>query len=268
MSNLHFKNLKAVIFDWAGTIVDCGCQGPVQAFVESFSAYGVQISVPEAREPMGRGKREHVAAIMAMPRVAQAWQSQYGTPPTEADIGLVYAHVEQNMLDVIGRYSDLIPGAMEAVNTMRAHGLRIGSCTGYPRQVAEKMAANAARQGYAPECLVCATDVPHSRPAPDMCLEILQRFNIHSPRCAVKIGDTAADIREGLNAGMWTIGLSLTSNLTGLSLDELERLAPEQREAQSLAAETKLYEAGADFVVPDISGCMNVLKQIEKQSSL
>lgn len=265
MTTLRFKKLQAVIFDWAGTTVDCGCQGPVQAFVESFAAYGIQISVAEAREPMGMGKWEHVAAILAMPRVAREWQKLYDAPPAETDIDLVYAHVEQNMLDVIGRYSAPIPGAIKAVADMRARGLRIGSCTGYPRPVAEKMAACAALDGYSPNCLVCATDVTHSRPAPDMCLEILRRFDIPSARCAVKIGDTAADIQEGSNAGMWTIGISLTGSLTGLSYDELSQMNPQRLKTLRLSAEAKLYEAGADFVVADLSNCLNILGYIEQQ---
>ena len=43
----------------------------------------------------------------------------------------------------------------------------------------------------------------------------------------VKIGDTISDIEEGLNAGMWTIGLTKSGNSLGLSLDETDRLDPE-----------------------------------------
>ena len=261
------SHLRAVVFDWAGTTVDCGCCGPVEAFVRSFAAFGVDTTTAEARAPMGLGKWEHVAAMCAMPRIAALWEKQHGAAPVNADIDKIYAHVEANMLDVVVAYSQPIPGTVEAVAEMRAQGLRIGSCTGYPRSVAEKMAVIAAAAGYAPDCLVAATDVEHSRPAPDMCYRILASFGITEPWRAVKIGDTTPDILEGKRAGMWTIGISLTSSLVGLSAEGLGGLSSQQRSLAAFSAEQQLVDAGADFVVEDIRSCPAVLAAIDKLCS-
>ena len=32
--------IRAVVFDWAGTMVDFGCQAPVGALIEAFAATG------------------------------------------------------------------------------------------------------------------------------------------------------------------------------------------------------------------------------------
>lgn len=258
-----FSHLRAVVFDWAGTTVDCGCCGPVQAFVRSFAAFGVEVTTAEARAPMGLGKWEHVAAMCAMPRIAGLWAQRHGTAPANADIDKIYEHVEASMQEVVLAYSTPIPGVVEAVAEMRARGLYIGSCTGYPRSVAEKMAGIAAGAGYAPDCLVAATDVPHSRPAPDMCNSILASFGVTDPWRAVKIGDTVPDILEGRNAGMWTIGLSLTSSLVGLPAEELANLSPQQRIMTAFPAEQQLLEAGADFVIEDLRSCLSLLEAIE-----
>ena len=45
--------LKAVVFDWAGTIVDFGSRAPMGIFVEVFRQFGVKITIEEARGPMG-----------------------------------------------------------------------------------------------------------------------------------------------------------------------------------------------------------------------
>ena len=37
------------------------------------------------------------------------------------------------------------------------------------------------------------------------------------PRRIVKVGDTPADMQEGVNAGMWTIGVTVSGNEIGLS---------------------------------------------------
>ena len=64
--------IKAVIFDWAGTMVDFGCVAPVEALIDAFAAHGVAISAAEARRDMGRAKHDHVWAILSEPRVTAA----------------------------------------------------------------------------------------------------------------------------------------------------------------------------------------------------
>ena len=72
------ERVKAVIFDWAGTVIDYGSLAPMGAFVETFGEFGVTITIAEARGPMGMAKRPHIIAIMALPRVAEAWTKGHG----------------------------------------------------------------------------------------------------------------------------------------------------------------------------------------------
>ena len=73
------KHVKAVIFDWAGTVVDYGSLAPMGAFVETFAEFGVAISIDEARGPMGMAKRPHIAALVSSPDrrglAAETWGS-------------------------------------------------------------------------------------------------------------------------------------------------------------------------------------------------
>ncbi|GAF89062.1 unnamed protein product, partial [marine sediment metagenome] len=62
--------IRAVVFDWAGTMIDFGCRAPVVALREVFAEAGVEISKAEARMDMGKAKRDHVRALLAMPRIA------------------------------------------------------------------------------------------------------------------------------------------------------------------------------------------------------
>src|ERR1700748_2790700 len=105
------ERVKAVIFDWAGTVVDYGSLAPMGAFVETFAEFGVTISIDEARGPMGMAKRPHIAAITALPRVAKAWAQRHGHALTEADIDAVYATFVPKNIAVAARYATLIPGA-------------------------------------------------------------------------------------------------------------------------------------------------------------
>lgn len=58
------NRIHAVILDWAGTTVDFGSFAPTQIFVEAFrQAFDVEITLAEARVPMGLGKWQHIEAL-------------------------------------------------------------------------------------------------------------------------------------------------------------------------------------------------------------
>src|SRR5262245_21320036 len=102
----------------------------------------------QAREPMGMAKRDHIAAIAAMPQVAAAWKEKRGTPFQTSDLDALYDEFLPLQLGILGQYSDLISGVSEAVATCRRMGLKIGSSTGYTRVLMEIVSSAAAAQGY------------------------------------------------------------------------------------------------------------------------
>jgi len=118
-----------------GTVIDYGSLAPMGAFVETFGEFGVTISIDEARGPMGMAKRPHIAAIMALPRIAEAWTKRHGHAPTHADIDAVYAAFVPKNIAVAARYATLIPGAAEVVTELRNKGIKIGSSTDYTREI-------------------------------------------------------------------------------------------------------------------------------------
>jgi phosphonoacetaldehyde hydrolase len=69
------SGIAAVIFDWAGTIVDFGCFAPTMSIVETFAARGVVITTEEARGPMGLEKREHILRLLADERIRAVWKN-------------------------------------------------------------------------------------------------------------------------------------------------------------------------------------------------
>lgn len=63
------KEIKCIIFDWAGTTVDYGCFAPVAAFMESFEKIGVPVTAAETRQYMGLTKIEEIRALFSLDRV-------------------------------------------------------------------------------------------------------------------------------------------------------------------------------------------------------
>lgn len=142
--------LRGVIFDWSGTTVDCGCFAPTMVFVEAFQSRGVEITIEEARRPMGRFKRDHIQAIMQMPEVSERWRSVHGRLPNDDDMQMLYEDFIPRQMKTIADYSDPIPGVVETVADLRARGLKIGSCTGYTREMMEALLPVVRAKGYAP----------------------------------------------------------------------------------------------------------------------
>ncbi|MCB0167030.1 MAG: phosphonoacetaldehyde hydrolase, partial [Anaerolineae bacterium] len=70
--------LQGIILDWAGTTIDYGSQAPAMVFVEVFQRQGVDITLEEARRPMGKAKWDHISDITQMVAVAQRWQAVHG----------------------------------------------------------------------------------------------------------------------------------------------------------------------------------------------
>ncbi len=257
--------LQAVIFDWAGTTVDYGSRAPAMVFVEVFRRQGVEISFEEARGPMGMAKRDHIKQLTELAPIALRWQAVNGRLPTEADIEAMYEAFIPLQVEALADYAELIPGTLAGVADCRRRGMAIGANTGYNREMVEVLAAEARKQGYAPDSIVCADDVPSGRPAPWMALRNAQELGVYPLEAIVKVDDTVPGLEAGLNAGMWTIGIAKTGNELGLSQSEVEALEPEELETRLGRAYTRLYQAGAHYVVDGVGDLPGVLDHLNRR---
>jgi phosphonoacetaldehyde hydrolase len=260
--NADRGRIKAVILDWAGTTVDFGSFAPTAVFLKLFESRGVPIKIEHARRPMGLMKKDHLRAIASTPEVARDWQNMYGHPITEAEIEAMFAEFVPLQMACLEEYARVIPGVTEAVAEFRQMGIKIGSTTGYTREMMEILAPAAERNGYAPDCWVAATDVPAGRPFPWMVYQNALQLQVFPLQTYVKIGDTLVDIEEGLNAGMWTIGLALTGNLLGLTEDEMRALPEDVVQQKRSEIGARFIQAGADYVVDGLVDCPQVIEHI------
>jgi len=267
MTNFIFQRsyrgpLQAIILDWAGTTMDYGCYAPAVVFVEVFKRKGVPISVEEARVPMGAHKKVHIRKISQIEAVNQRWQSAHGRPPTEDDIETMFQEFIPLQLNCLADYADLIPGTLEAVADFRGRGLKIGSTTGYTTEMMKILFAEAKKRGYEPDSTVCASEVPEGRPEPWMCVQNAMNLRVYPFEACVKVDDTLPGIEEGLNAGMWTIGLAKTGNEVGLNEQAIAKLDPLALQAKLDRAFTRMQQTGAHYVVDGISDVSAVLDDI------
>ncbi len=255
--------VRAVVFDWAGTVVDYGSRAPAGVFVEVFGRHGVTLTLAEARGPMGMDKRAHMAALAGLPGVQQRWQTANGRAVSEDDIDQMYREFLPLQLECLPRYADLIPGTLEVIEGCRRRAIKIGTSTGYASALMEVLVPEAGRRGFAADAMVTPDVVPQGRPAPWMCLENAKRLGVWPMEAMVVVDDTVPGLEAGLNAGMWTVGVAKSGNELGLSLAEITALAPADYQRRLAAAYDRLCRAGAHYVVDSVADLLPVIDDID-----
>jgi phosphonoacetaldehyde hydrolase len=243
--------IQAAILDWAGTVVDHGSRAPMGAFVRAFAQFGVTISIADARGPMGMAKWDHIRAVGRTPSVASAWRARHGRDFSEGDVDAIFQVFEPMNIAAVRDHADIIPGTIEAMEALRARGVRIAGTTGYTRPIMDVLAPLAGAAGYLPELTVCAGDLPAGRPTPLMMWYAMAKLGAWPPATVVKVDDTAPGIGEGKAAGTWTVGIALTGNAVGLSAEELAALSSMERTELREQAMAELR--GADLVIDSIA---------------
>ncbi len=257
--------IEAVIFDWAGTTVDYGSFAPVGAFINAFKAYGITPTNTEVREPMGMLKRDHVKYMLNMPRINEEFKKVYGKDFTEADIDAIYGSSENAILDAVKNYSDPKPFVLDEIAKLRARGIKIGSTTGYTRQMIDLVIPVAKEKGYSPDtCFTSTESSGFGRPYPYMIFKNMEALGIKDVNSVMKVGDTATDIREGKNAGVLAVGIIEGSSAMGLTEEEYNALTDSEKEIQRARVIDIYKSAGADYIIDNMSDLCNLIDTIEK----
>ncbi|GAA0770165.1 phosphonoacetaldehyde hydrolase [Ideonella azotifigens] len=259
--------LKAVVFDWAGTLLDFGSCAPMGAFVRLFERYGVKLGIDQARGPMGMAKWDHIHALGQLPEVAAQWLARHGQPFSDADVDHLYEVFTPMNAAVVADFAEAIPGAPLMLAALRARGLKIGSTTGYNRPIMQVLTPLAQAQGLVADNLVCAGDLAEGRPSPLMMYRCFADLGVWPAHSVVKVDDTGVGLQEGLNAGTWAVGVSVSGNAMGLSLAEWQSLGVAEQARRREKAASQLSEAGAHYVIDSVAELLPVIDDIQARLS-
>jgi len=150
----------------------------------------------------------------------------------------IYQRFMPLQIEKIAEHSALIPGALDTIGQLRGQGIKIGSCSGYPKQVMDKVVALAATNGYVADHVVATDEVPNGRPWPAQALANVIALGIDDVAACVKVDDTVPGILEGRRAGMWTVALTCSGNALGLTYAQFRAL-----DSATLASERTRIEA-------------------------
>jgi len=258
--------IQAVVFDWAGTIVDFGSLAPMGAFVRLFANHGVTISIAQARVPMGLPKLAHIEALGAMPDIAEQWLQAKGHAFTAQDAAALLQEFEPMSAASAMEHSDFIPGFLDTYAMLKERGIAVATTTGYTRRIMTPLIDKAAHAGFLPARVICCDDVAQSRPSPLGMQECMQTLSLTDQGASVvKVDDTVPGLQEGLNAGCWTVGVAASGNALGWSWEEWVQASEDERDFALLDAYRTLREAGAHEVIHSVADLHEALAAIESR---
>lgn len=235
----------------------------MEAFKQGFD---FEIGLEEAREPMGLGKWDHIQAVGRIPAVDKRWNEKFGRSMTNEDIDAIYAAFMPLQQAKVADHAEPILNAIEVVNGLKDKGIKIGSCSGYPREVMDVLIPVAADYGYQPDYVVATDDLPQGgRPAPFMALKNVIELDVTDVKACVKVDDSAPGIFEGHNAGMWTVGLLLSGNEAGLTFEEYQAADEATLEKAREKARAKFIKSAPHYLIDTISDLPEVIVDIEQR---
>ena len=257
------RKIEAVIFDWAGTTVDFGCFAPVQAFICAFEEFGITPTIEEVRKPMGMLKRDHIKTMMNMERIHEEWMKIHGSDFTKEDVDRVYEASEAAILKILKNFAEPKPYTLDTVKKLREMGIKIGSTTGYTDEMMDIVVPCAKENGYEPDCWFSPNSVGNmGRPYPYMIFKNMEQLKVSSVKNVVKVGDTISDIKEGLAAGVITVGVIEGSSIMALSESEYQTLSEEEKQLAADKVKAVYEEAGADYIIHNLSKLPALIEQL------
>jgi len=259
--------VQAVILDWSGTTADAYVVAPAVVFVEVFKRQKVEISMVEARGPMGLRKDLHIKALTEVDEIKERWKKIHGKYPEQSDVDRMFADFVPLQLDCLRKYTTLLPGVAEVTQRLQKQGIKIGSTTGFVRSMVDILEEDAAKQGYKPDASVAGDEVTNgARPSPHMVYKNLDMLNITPIQSVVKVDDTASGVGEAVNAGCWGIGVTRYSNYMNVDTPEDGKKLSED-EIKKRVAKTKdiLEKAGAHYILESLADIEPVIEDINKR---
>ncbi len=263
-SRSYRGKVKGVVLDWSGTTADAYVIAPAVVFVEVFKKKDVEISMEEARGPMGLRKDLHIQKLTEVPEIRERWKGVHGSYPDESDVAAMFEHFVPTQIACLRKYTSLLPGVADVCKRLQSQGLKIGVSTGFVRSMVDILEEEAKKQGFVPDASVAGDEVAQgARPKPFMVYRNLDLMDVHPIQSVVKVDDTISGIGEALEGGCWGVGVARYSNYMNInSLEEADRLPADEIERRLEKTRDILRKEGAHYVIDSIAEIEPVIADI------
>ena len=268
-NRIYQGRVKGLVLDWSGTTADEYVIAPAVVFVDVFKKFNVEISMTEAREPMGLRKDLHILELTKLPKIRERWNKAHGRYPDQGDVDRMFADFVPMQLDCLRKYTPLLPHVADVTQKFQKEGIKIGSSTGFVRSMVDILEEDAKKQGYTPDASVAGDEVVNgARPKPFMVYRNLDLMNVHPIQSVVKVDDTVSGIGEALEAGCWGVGIARYSNYMDMdTLEEAQSLPKDEIQRRLVKTRDILQKAGAHYVINTFDELPEVVEEINLRLS-
>jgi len=185
--------MDLVVFDVAGTTLQDDGDQVARSMVAALEDNGVTVSLRDVDAVMGL--RKPVA-------IAQLLEAARGHAPEQAEVSTIHDRFRsamiQHYLEAPG--VSAMPAAEEVFSSLRTRGVRVALDTGFDRAILDAVID---RLGWLSmlDATIASDEVERGRPYPDMIQALMARLDVQDISRVCKVGDSLADIEEGVNAG-------------------------------------------------------------------
>jgi phosphonoacetaldehyde hydrolase len=100
-----------------------------------------------------------------------------------------------------------------------------------------------------------------------MMIKCARQLGLDNPLSFIKVDDTQPGIEEGKSFGSWTVGVAVSGNTLGLSLEELNALPEEEAARLKNVARIKMQEMKPDFVIDSVADLLPIVDEINERIS-
>ena len=269
-NRVYRGRVQALILDWSGTTADAYVLAPAVVFVDVFKKHGVEISMTEARGPMGLRKDLHIKKLTEDPVIRDRWAAIHGKAPDQGNVDAMFEDFVPMQLACLRKYTTLLPGVAEMTQTLQSQGIKIGSTTGFVRSMVDILEEDAKKQGYIPDASVAGDDVVNgARPKPFMVYRNLDLLDVHPIQSVIKVDDTLSGIGEALEAGCWGVGIARYSNYMDInSLEEADAMDPADFQFRLEKTRQILRSGAPHYVIDEPAELLDVVADVNRRLAL
>ena len=268
-NRVYLGDIKGVLFDLGGIIVDKYSLGPLHALDKTFQDIGIVLDAELLKKDMGNRKDIHIRKILETKQCKEIWNEVKKRDFNEFDMDDLIQSYKINQNRMVLKYNKPLPHAKNTFDILRmGYKLKIGSTTGYFRETVDIIEKNLIKkENIYFDSTVAGDDVENGyRPRPYMIFKNLEKLNISPIQSILKVDDTTAGIKEGLEAGCWTVGVSKYSSLMNFhDLEDVEVMTDTNLFLREEEVKNKLLESGAHYVVSSLKEIPAVVEDINRR---
>ena len=267
--------IRNVVLDGSGTTMDPHVIAPALAFVEVMRNYhGLEITMEQARIPMGNLKRIHQRKLYALPEVKEQFRELHGREPTAQNSDEAFDALfneTQNAILKRPEISDLLPGVGDVIHNLLDSNVNVGFITGFMRSNVDVIKLESFIKQGIPDgsiTFLAGDDVPDElgcRPSPHLLWQCLLKMGATDPSyCTLGVDDTVAGIGSIIRGGAWSLALYADSNYTNVdSHEQWTAMSAQERDDRRQQSLEKLKaESGAHYIAPNMTYLPMVMHDI------